>query len=243
MTAPCISVIIPYYNAGAFIDETLTSVRRQTCSPCEVILVDDGSTDAIAARVKDLGDDIIFLQQPNKGPAAARNLGLDRARGEFIAFQDADDLWPNDKLALQAERLRQDPALGVVSGRITYLDLPGATALPMRMREDQTVSAVNLGATLIRREVFDAIGKFDETLHFSEDQDWFLRAREKDIKIAIMNNVTLICRRHADNMTRARNMRELGLLDVLKKSIARRKRASDGRPASLRPWSEYEDAG
>src|SRR5579871_1893267 len=100
------SVIIPVYNAEAFLAQAVESVRRQTVKPLEIIVVDDGSTDnsaQVAARL-----DVHYIYQPNRGPAAARNRALTAARGQFIAFLDADDLWPDNKLAMQTEILTQD---------------------------------------------------------------------------------------------------------------------------------------
>jgi teichuronic acid biosynthesis glycosyltransferase TuaG len=109
------SVIIPVYNAEAYIGQTLTSVFAQSFSDFEVIVVDDGSTDNTADRVQTFANQatLRYLYQANAGPAAARNAGLTLARGQFIAFLDADDLWHPGKLEAHFQRLQNEPTLGI----------------------------------------------------------------------------------------------------------------------------------
>jgi glycosyltransferase involved in cell wall biosynthesis len=114
--AGLVSVIIPTYNAAEFIESCLLSVLHQTYPDMEVIVVDDGSEDStrqVLAPYIAQGK-IKYLYQQNGGPAAARNLALRHARGEFIAFQDADDLWVPEKLEMQVATLRQNPDIGMV---------------------------------------------------------------------------------------------------------------------------------
>lgn len=242
MVDSMVSVIIPYYNAGAFIAGALESIRAQGYAHLEIIIIDDGSSDDIAQRVRWFGDDVIFISQENRGPAAARNAGIKAARGDIIAFLDADDRWTANKLRLQVGRLNAEPDLGIVTGRIQYVRLPGAEDLPIRLDENNTLVHVHLGAALVRKEVFDIVGLFDERLRFSEDHDWFLRVRESRVKMAILKDITLIYQRHAGNMTRKKNIRDLGVMDVLRRSIERRKLIHNGKPENLALISEYDDA-
>lgn len=242
MAKPSISVIIPYYNSGKFIEGALESVRRQTVAPLEIILIDDGSTDGVAQKVATWGSDIVFLQQANKGPAAARNAGIRRARGDIIAFLDADDRWPDNKLELQLARLEQDSQLGMVTGRIQYIKLAGGEDKVFDLLKDNTLVHVHLGAALIRRWVFDRLGLFDETMRFHEDQDWYLRVRESRIGMAIMKEVTLLYQLHESNMTRDLDLVETRFLRMLKNSIDRRKALHDGQARNLPPFSEHDDA-
>lgn len=241
MPAPKISVIVPCYNAGGFIGAALASIRRQRYVPLEIIVVDDGSTDALAERLTPLGDDIVFLRQDNRGPAAARNAGLKRASGDYIAFLDADDLWPDGKLALQTAWLERQPELDLVTGRIQYVRLAGAREQAIRFEDGDKVTSVYLGALLARRALFDKVGQFDETLRFSEDHDWYLRVRESGAVTLTLKDVTLIYRQHAGNMTRDKNLRDLDMVRVLRQSIARRK-ALHGVAADLPPMKEPGDA-
>jgi glycosyltransferase involved in cell wall biosynthesis len=240
MSDPRVSVVIPYFNASAFIEGALASIRAQAYAPLEIILVDDGSTDDIATRAA-AWPDVIYIRQENRGPAAARNAGIARATGEVIAFLDADDRWPANKLALQLARLQDDPTLDMVSGRIQYVNLPGAEQKPLRFHEGDKLVHVHLGAAIMRRRAFDKVGVFNETMRVHEDQDWYLRAREQDLKIAILGEVTLIYQLHAGNMTRTENLQDRRLLAVLKASIDRRKAKQGGEASDLRPMSAYDD--
>ena len=111
---PTISVVIPAYNAAKTILETIDSVRQQTFSDFEVIVINDGSNDNTAELVNAVADDRLRLfSYENGGAAIARNRGIDHVSGEFIAFLDADDLWTPDKLELQLEALQKHPEAGV----------------------------------------------------------------------------------------------------------------------------------
>ncbi|MDX2028148.1 MAG: glycosyltransferase [Alphaproteobacteria bacterium] len=241
MSGPRISVIIPYYKAAAFVENAVASIRRQNYTNLEIILIDDGSEDDVAARVKGWGDDIVFLQQPNKGPAAARNLGIQKATGEIIAFLDADDLWPDDKLAVQLPKLEQDGELGIVTGRVQYVRLAGAEDRELPFDENNTIVHVHLGATLVRREVFERTGLFNEGLRMSEDMDWFLRVRENQVKTVILPETVLIYQMHAFNMTRQLTVKNARMIEVLKASLNRR-RAAQGEAKDLGSFSEYGGA-
>ena len=99
-----ISVVIPCYNGGRFLGETLTSVMHQTYPAYEVLVIDDGSTDDSAAIAESYGPPVRVIRQPNRGESIARNRGIEEARGEWVAFLDADDLWSPTKLQQQLER-------------------------------------------------------------------------------------------------------------------------------------------
>lgn len=106
-----VSVIIPAYNAAEFISRAIDSVLAQTHRPDEIIVVDDGSTDATKETVARYGTKIIYIHQPNAGPGAARNKGIQTATSQFVAFLDADDEWLPDKLHLQTALLKANPNL------------------------------------------------------------------------------------------------------------------------------------
>ena len=241
MTGPLVSVIVPCYNAAKFLPDAVASVRAQNYAPVEILVVDDGSTDETPQVAEGLGVGIRYFRQANAGPASARNHGLREARGELIGFADADDQWPEGKLELQVGRLLADPALDVVTGRIRYIELPGAKKLDLPFESpDNTVAHIHLGAGLYRRRAFDRVGLLDETLRISEDFDWFLRAREAGLKIVVLYEVTLLYRLHESNMTRELTARELMLTRVLHDSLARRRQKS-GTAQALPTWSSLDD--
>ena len=212
--SPLVSVVIPVFNGERFLREVVQSVLDQKYSPMEIIIVDDGSTDGTATVARTLPETVRYLHQENQGPAAARNRGIEHARASLIAFADADDLWPEGKLELQLPYLLQDPAIEIVLGRIQQVGL------------SQTVEpafSVNLGSAIIRKSVFERVGLFDETMRYSEDVDWFMRAREAGAAIVTIDAVTLLYRQHEQNMTRGKSASELNVLKALKRSLDRRR--------------------
>ena len=225
-----VSVIVPVHNGAKFLAEAVASIRQQSYQPLEIIIVDDGSTDETAELVPTLGQDIQYTFQANSGPGAARNTGLTMAQGDLITFLDVDDLWPPEKLHTQVRYLKDDPSVDVVLGKTQFIRLPGAIGIDMQPDgPDHTMVNVYLGSSVFRNSVFDKVGQFDETLRYSEDHDWFLRAREKNISIRIIETVTLYYRLHASNMTRDKNAQDLLLTKVLKMSLDRRRKQSQDR--------------
>jgi glycosyltransferase involved in cell wall biosynthesis len=231
-----ISVVIPAYNAARFLCEAVASIHSQDCRPFEIIIVDDGSSDQTAAVAAGLGSDICILRQPrNLGPAAARNRGIEAATGEAIAFLDADDLWPTNAMTLLSSRLEQLPYVAIVAGRIKVVGNP----LPIRpvshTADNLSGFALNFGCSIIRPHVFREIGLLDEQLRFGEDTDWFMRARERGVPIAVVDATTLVYRRHGSNSTYDDSQTMRVGLEMLKRSLDRR-RAGGKDAISLPEW-------
>jgi len=224
---PLVSVVIPVFNGERFLREAVQSVLDQKYSPLEIIIVDDGSTDGTATVSGSLPETVRYLHQTNQGPAAARNRGIEQAHGSLIAFADADDLWPADKLALQLPYLIRDPKIDIVLGRIQQVRLSETDNGQTRAEEfAEPAFSVNLGSAIIRKPVFEQVGLFDETMRYSEDVDWFMRAREGGAAIATIDAVTLFYRQHEQNMTRGKSTSELNVLKALKRSLDRRRERS-----------------
>lgn len=219
---PFVSVIIPVYNGEKFIREAIESVLQQNYQSLEILVIDDGSTDRTAHWVGDFGQKIRYFFQSNRGPSAARNKGLELSQGEVIAFLDADDLWPLHKLENQIPPLLENPSIDVVLGRIQCLESSGTMKSDFS-KSQNTFIDVHLGGGIFRKSVFDKVGRFDETLRYSEDHDWFLRAREQTISILLLEEVTLYYRLHQSNMTRNKEHKGFQLPNVLKKSLERRR--------------------
>lgn len=215
-----ISVIIPVYNGAEFIGEALASVRGQAYTPLEIIVVDDGSTDNTAQVVQALGVDIRYVYQQNQGPAAARNHGLALAHGELIAFLDADDLWPADKLTHQVADLSATEALQVVWGFTQILPHP-QTADSTPVPTPRLTPC--LGSLLCRKAVFQMVGGFDATLRFGEDLDWFKRLQESAIPVKRSSELALIYRTRPGSMTYGRSSPELGLFQLVRRSLERQR--------------------
>ena len=217
---PLISVIIPVFNGERFLREAVESVLAQKYSPVEIIIVDDGSTDGSATVARSFPERVRYLHQTNKGPAAARNRGIEHAQGSLIAFADADDLWPANKLELQLPYLLESSNVEIVMGRIQQVRLSETRAEEL----GEAAFSVNLGSAVIRKSVFARVGLFDETMRYSEDVDWFMRAREGGVAITTIDAVALFYRQHEENMTRGKSASELNVLKALKKSLDRRRK-------------------
>jgi glycosyltransferase involved in cell wall biosynthesis len=218
-----ISVIIPMYNGAAFIEEAINNLKTQTLLPTEIIVIDDGSTDAGAAIVAKFKD-VIYKYQENKGPSAARNTGIAIATGELISFLDCDDLYPSNKLSILYNEFVKNPQLIAAIGGIQYLfdtekDKIGHSQIP----EGIIFNHVLLGAGLFKRNVFDIVGVFDESLLFSEDFDWYRRLHATQIQTTKINECCLFYRRHSNNYTNFKEGVKNGILNALHKSIAFKK--------------------
>ena len=219
---PMISVVIPCYNAERWISATLHSVMAQNWPNLEIIVVDDGSSDRSAELVRSQFPNVILLEQKNSGVAAARNLGIANAKGDWIAFVDADDIWLPEKLHTQWLALRHhsearmaytawhvwtsttpEPesslmeALNKPSNDAQEWDGPSGWIYP-ELLED---CCVWTSTTLIHRSLFKEIGVFDEELRIGEDYDLWLRASQVTPIIRISKPLALY-RMHPDSITK-----------------------------------------
>ena len=221
-----ISVIMPVYNGAAYIQESIGSIVAQhvTDIALEIIIVDDGSTDATSEIIHTLHNpDIRYIHQQQSGPSKARNTGILQARGDLIAFLDADDYWPLTKLEHQLSFLEENQNVDVVGGLIEYVYMPGSEYRKEQIKIDTPVFNVQLGGLIVRKKVFDTVGYFNEQLHFSEDQDWILRIKESNVPMTILNETVLLYRIHPGNMTLHKTLKDLGVLRALKLSLDRRR--------------------
>ena len=183
--APRVSVVIPAYNSSAIIKEAIESVLAQSYKDIEVIVVDDGSTDDTESTVRSFGDRVLYLKQENQGAGAARNSGIQKSRGEYVAFLDSDDLWSPEKLAEQIPLLERDPELGLVYSdwfvvsenqvaSDSYLKtLPAASGYVF----DKLVrfGFILTSGVVLRRTCLNEVGYFDNSLSIAQDYDLWLR--------------------------------------------------------------------
>jgi glycosyltransferase involved in cell wall biosynthesis len=188
---PLVSAIIPTYNRAHLVTDAVDSILGQTYPEVEIIVVDDGSTDDTLARLARYGSRIRVISQKNAGPAAARNRGIAAATGEFVAFLDSDDLWLPEKLERQVRMLeRAGRSVPCCVSNITMRFHKGErssfdiAALHPDFEEgiwtnvDEVLATRFLlfnQAVLVRREVLEKVGGFDETLWLLEDYEIALR--------------------------------------------------------------------
>lgn len=221
---PLVTVIVPTFNGARFLPEAIASILDQKYAALEVIVVDDGSTDEIEAAVQALPIDVRFFRQENAGPSAARNRGIRDASGEYIAFLDVDDLWPAENLAsLMAEIQASEADIAIGRGQLAQVTAEGE--LQYIGNPEQSFPHY-IGAAVYRRDVFERIGLFDEEMRYGEDTDWYNRARESGLDVRRLEQVSLIVRRHAENMTLGKSMVELHALRVAKKALDRKRAAA-----------------
>lgn len=182
---PVVSIIMPCYNAEMHLPESLGSVVNQTFSDLELIAIDDGSSDGTLARLQAETDPRIrVLTQTNQGVSAARNAGLTHARGDYIAFLDADDTWARDFLEKMLAGLQARPDSVLAYCGWQNIGLPGDRSLPFVPPDYENASKAAtlfsgcrwpIHAALVRREAALAAGHFDPTLKNAEDYAFWLR--------------------------------------------------------------------
>jgi glycosyltransferase involved in cell wall biosynthesis len=225
-----VSVIIPVYNGEQFIAEAIDSILAQQYDPLEIIIVDDGSTDATPDVITPYKNSVRYIRQANRGAASACNTGLTAAQGDMIGFLDADDLWTRNRLREQLPYFTQKPELDIVLGLVQIMRnsaLPEDSGLSTPVESPEI--AMHLGCSLFRKRVFTIVGSFDETpaVGWTYDWDWFMRARELDIEMLILPHTTMYYRRHTGNITLQVERGNRYTLEMLRKSIDRRRRLDE----------------
>ena len=206
---PQVSVIMPAHNAQATIGWAIQSVLQQTHQDFELLVVDDGSTDATEACARTHGDRVRYLRQARAGPAAARNRGASEARGAFMAFLDADDLWLRRKLDLQLQAFAQEPSLDAVQTSAYLVDdaLEVVGARPWDASHTAYLDFLLLrnlpafsSSVMIRKGAFDAVGGFATDLVM---ETWDMACRiARHGRLGGVPEYLVLYRRHAGNRSR-----------------------------------------
>lgn len=221
---PLVSVVIPAFNAEKYIKETIDSVLKQTCKDFEIIVVDDGSTDKTKKILEQYIDRINYIFQENSGPSKARNTGIKIAKGEYIAFLDADDLWPKSKLALQVDFMELHPDIDMVFADMMTFNQDGVilkSYLKNIKRENfynillqeqhelkdpflmlLRANFIPTGTVMVRRGMLEKYNiKFDENISSVEDLDYWMRVSIFS-KIGFIPEILKRKREHEENISK-----------------------------------------
>lgn len=230
MSGPLVSCIVPCFDGERYLAEAIESILAQTHRPIDPIVVDDGSTDGSPAVVRRFAGVVRSVRQPNSGPGAACNRGLDLARGELIAFLEQDDLWEPDKLARQVAALAADPEAGFCVAHARNFWAPERAAEAARHAGRPAMRPVPgyvIQTLLARREAFAEVGRFDETLPYTFAMDWFLRAEDLGVRGILLDDVLTHRRLHDANTSRRnRAASHDEFLHLVKATLDRRRRGA-----------------
>jgi glycosyltransferase involved in cell wall biosynthesis len=202
-----ISVVITTYNRRRFLREAVISVLKQDYQDREVIVVDDGSTDNPHDEIKDLP--VEYIRKENGGISSARNKGIEATRGEYIAFLDVDDLWKRDKLSTQ---ISQMTIKGYVLSYTDEIWIRNGKRLNQKLRHKKysgnifeyclPLCIISPSSAVIKREVFEDVGLFDESLPVCEDYDMWLRVTARHPVLFIEKPLIIKRGGHEDQLSR-----------------------------------------
>jgi glycosyltransferase involved in cell wall biosynthesis len=228
---PLVSVVIPAYNSSRYISGTLDSVLSQTFSNREIILVNDGSPDTtkLEATLQPYVPRLRYFNQENRGPSAARNVGIRAARGRYVAFLDSDDVWLPHHLFNQVQHLERDRELGLVYANNSQVDEDGYTHDAFnRVPQNGPVTldsllaercTVNTSSVVVRREALLQTCLFDEQMRRCEDFDLWLHLANNGVKMAYDPGVHMI-HRLVNGLSSDRELMKQGRRQVYRKVLA-----------------------
>jgi len=225
-SSPLISVIIPVYNAEKYISQALESVFSQTFNNIEVICINDGSTDTSFEILKRFGAKIRLLDNgQNCGAGETRNKGVAVARGEFLAFLDADDIWETEKLKTQMFQFQKNANLDISFSYMKCFTSPELSdeAKGLRYCPADPILGHCPGATVIKTESFKKVGLFNPKWKVGEFIDWFSRAKEIGLNYDIVPEVFLLRRIHETNTGITARASRKDYAKIVRESLARRR--------------------
>ena len=237
---PLISVIIPAYNHEAYVEEALQSVFDQTYTNIELIVINDGSKDKTGERIQNFINNqqrrVIFINKPNEGVCKTINLGLSLATGAYVALLASDDCWLPERLSLQLQFMLSNSNIGMVFSDAWFIQYNEKTTIrwsDYRSKLRQyfknsiqntdmhrlllTTSIVPALTVLVRRDVFETVGFFDENLLF-EDADMWIRVA-KDYPLAYIDQPLAYYRVHGNNLSNNTMFMVRGWIQTLLKHL------------------------
>ena len=238
-----ISIIIPTYNYAQYICEAIESVLNQTYKDFKIIVIDDGSTDNTKEVIKPYLNKMKYIYQQNSGPSAARNRGIQEAKGEYIAFLDADDIWLPQKLELQIKFMEKEKEVGLIFSDMILFNEKGIiknsflkeklffnklSIKPLSSTEkviyDNVFNAllqenfIPTNTVIVKKECFNKVGFFDKTLFSVEDRDMWLRIG-LFYDIGFINFPLVLTRFHETNISANQELALKSRLKVMKKFL------------------------
>ena len=229
--SPLVSVVVPAYNAADFLGATMQSAIAQSYQHWEMLVVDDGSSDRTPEIVQQKAAEdsrIRLISQPNQGVSVARNVGVSRAKGEIIAFLDADDRWLPDKLAAHVEFMQRHPEASASFARAELIHFDGTTthrltnnfsarvAVHSILYTNPTITTSNI---VIYKSVFEALGGFDESMRHDEDVELLFRlAYHPDYALMGIDRVLLQYRLCEDGLSSNLAKMESGWMALMEKA-------------------------
>lgn len=224
MSSPLVSVIVAVRNGERFLSAAITSILNQDYRPLEIIVVDGHSEDN-TARIAQSFETVRYIQQENRGISDAYNMGIAAAQGDVIAFLSHDDLWMPNKLSLQVNYLKEHPEIQYTIAMVKFFLEPGCAIPPgfkKKLLEGQHVGRI-METLVARKSLFNAIGGFDSGMALAEDADWYARANDRNVPMAIIPEVLLHKRVHNANASSDAHTSNRELLKALKRSIERKR--------------------
>lgn len=222
-----VDVIVPAFNSGGLLNEALDSIHAQTYPAARIIVVDDGSTDGAVAMSLAGRSNITVIRQRNGGVSVSRNTGVAASRAEALLIVDHDDLLVPNSIASLVHAMESDPQVQMCHGLVQeFVDARGGLPEGVRVSE-RTLPARLSGCTLVRRALWDRVGGCVPGMTQGEWIDWIDRAMTLEPKVALVDEVILRRRIHANNFTRA-TAGKVQYLDVARAALARKR---EGRQA------------
>jgi len=221
-----VSVIIPVFNGEKYIREAIRSVFNQTYRNYEIIVVDDGSTDSTRKVINGLKNDSIrYYYQERRGAGSARNTGVMKSKGEFLAFLDADDLWLESKLFSQTKSLRKDATIDMV---FTLLEQFVSSDLDENCHKKylgllKNQVGVLPSTVLIKKASFYKVGLFESTWNVGEFVDWYARAMNMGLKSHVIDDVLARRRIHGNNISLLTEASKRDYIRILQRKIIRQR--------------------
>lgn len=235
---PRVSVVIPAFNRWRLLAEAIDSVLAQSYRDFELIVVDDGSTDATASELAKLASRLQFFVTERRGVSAARNLGVSQSRGHYIAFLDSDDLWLNSKLERQTRFMDEHPEFHICQTDEIWIR-NGVRVNPSAVHQKPSgdifsrslkLCLVSPSAVMMTKALFERTGGFDEAFPVCEDYDLWLRISAQHQVPLIPNRLTIKRGGHADQLSRSiwgmDRYRILALQKVLRSNLDRGQEAA-----------------